>query len=133
MYKTKAFTLLESLLVLALTSFFLLTFTGSVKKIFTSIEEKLFFLSFEHFYQDTQKLSAARQKEMTLTISDHRISNNISSLAIPTSIHPSRSYNLDFSPSGGNSSLEKLQFLTEDKSVTYQLYIGSGRYKKTEN
>ncbi|MGT2930009.1 competence type IV pilus minor pilin ComGD [Streptococcus dentasini] len=131
-YRIKAFTLLESLLVLFITSFLLLSFTGGVQHIFTDVQEKLFFLSFEHLYQDTQKLSNAQQKEMTLSISDGKVTNGVSSLAIPASVDPNQNYSLEFSPTGGNSSLEKLSFSTSEETVTYQLYIGSGRYKKTE-
>ncbi|WP_255266866.1 type II secretion system protein, partial [Streptococcus sobrinus] len=69
-FRTRAFTLIESLLVLAITSFLLLSFTGGVQQIFTGVQEKLFFLSFEHLYQDSQKLSNAQQKELTLRIAD---------------------------------------------------------------
>ncbi|HEO6996582.1 TPA: competence protein, partial [Streptococcus agalactiae] len=34
---------------------------------------------------------------------------------------------------GGNSSLAKIQFECYRKTVTYQLYIGSGNYRKKEN
>ena len=41
-------------------------------------------------------------------------------------------YQLVFDKSGGNSSLTKIQFHTENQAIDYQLYIGSGNYKKTE-
>lgn len=132
-FRTRAFTLIESLLVLAITSFLLLSFTGGVQQIFTGVQEKLFFLSFEHLYQDSQKLSNAQQKELTLRIADGQVTNGQESLSIPDSVRPNQTYSIEFSPAGGNSSLEKLTFTTKDGSVSYQLYIGSGRYKKTEN
>ncbi|EFQ56426.1 prepilin-type cleavage/methylation N-terminal domain protein [Streptococcus downei F0415] len=132
-FRTRAFTLLESLLVLAITSFLLLAFTGSVQQTFRGVQEKLFFLSFEHLYQDSQKLSNAQQKPLTLKVSDGQVTNGQESLTIPDTVKPSQSYSIEFSSAGGNSSLEKLTFSTKEGSVSYQLYIGSGRYKKTEN
>ncbi len=132
-FRTRAFTLLESLLVLAITSFLLLAFTGGVQQTFRGVQEKLFFLSFEHLYQDSQKLSNAQQKPLILKVSDGQVTNGQESLTIPATVKPSQSYSIEFSPAGGNSSLEKLTFSTKEGSVSYQLYIGSGRYKKTEN
>lgn len=132
-FQTRAFTLVESLLVLAITSFLLLAFTGGVQEVFAGVQEKLFFLSFEHLYQDSQKLSNAQQKTLTLNISEGQVTNGQESLTIPDTVRPSQPYTIEFSPEGGNSSLEKLTFTTEKGSVSYQLYIGSGRYKKTEN
>lgn len=133
MYQTKAFTLLESLLVLGITSFLLMAFTGGVQQTFSSVQEHLFFLSFEHLYEDSQRLSNSRQEELTLTVSEDQVSNGTAQVVFPETVHPAKRYEVTFSPSGGNSSLQKLEFKTKSGTVTYQLYIGSGRYKKTAN
>ena len=51
----KAFTLLESLLVLFVVSFLLLGLSGSVRAGFNQVQEQLFFLEFERLYQESLK------------------------------------------------------------------------------
>lgn len=130
---TRAFTLLESLLVLLVTSFLALSLTGSVKQIFDRMEENIFFLTFESLYRDSQKLSILQQSEQTLVISDKAISNTTTSLPVPASVEVLDSKKIVFDKAGGNSSLAKISFRTRQKLVTYQLYLGSGNYKKKES
>ena len=131
--KVKAFTLLESLITLAITAFLILSLSGGIEQTFASVEEQLFFLSFEHLYRDTQKFSALSKQEMTLTLDKGKISNGLETLDVPEHIKLGKDMTLHFDQAGGNSSLAKLSFQTPKKTVTYQLYIGSGQYKKTEN
>lgn len=130
-YRTKAFTLLESLLVLALVSLLALTLSGSVTSTFRAIEEKLFFLNFEQVYLDSQKLSSSQQTPVVLTLEDRQISNGYQNLTLPASLDLAADQEITFSAGGGNSSLAKISFQSPDETVTYQLYIGSGKYKKT--
>ena len=51
----KAFTMLESLLVLGLVSILALGFSGSVQSTFAAVEEQIFFMEFEELYRETQK------------------------------------------------------------------------------
>lgn len=51
--KVKAFTLLESLIVLSVVAFMTLVFSTSFNNIFRQVEETIFFISFEHLYRDT--------------------------------------------------------------------------------
>lgn len=132
-YRTKAFTLLESLCVLFLMSFLLLSLSSSVKGIFARVQEELFFLSFEQLYRQTQRLAISRQKEMLFSIDQESISNQDSQLKLPKGMTVDKAYRLKISQSGGNSSLSKIVFTSQHKTVTYQLYIGSGNYKKTED
>ena len=131
--RVSAFTLLESLVVLLITSFTVIALSASVSQVFKSIEEELFYLSFEQLYRDTQKLSCVKQEKMTLHISEAIISNGVSEINIPDLVQVPKDYTIHFNQSGGNSSLSKVIFKTLDKEVSYQLYIGSGNYKKTEN
>ena len=134
MSRIKAFTLIESLVTLAITSFLILSFSGSITQTFAKVEEHLFFLSFEHLYRDTQKLSVYQRQDMTLILKSEYISNGVEVLKISKDVKLERNKTLHFVQAGGNSSLEKLVFQTSDeKRVTYQLYIGSGQYKKTES
>ena len=64
----KAFTVLESLLVLMISSFILLALSSSVQATFEQIQEKIFFLEFEHFYQESQKLSVSSQRKLVLEV-----------------------------------------------------------------
>ena len=127
-----AFTLIESLLTLAISCCMVIMLSGSVNHIFQSVDETLFFLSFENLYRDTQKLASIKQESQTLQISQDAISNGITSVKVPKTVLVDKNYQLVFDKSGGNSSLTKIQFHTETQAIDYQLYIGSGNYKKTE-
>ena len=128
----RAFTLIESLLTLAISCFMIIMLSGSVNHIFQSVDETLFFLSFEKLYRDTQKLASVKQESQTLQISQDAISNGVTSVRIPKTVSVAQNYQLVFDKAGGNSSLTKIQFHTENQAINYQLYIGSGNYKKTE-
>lgn len=129
--KIRAFTLLESLLVLSLVSLLTLFLSGSVTSTFGGIEEKLFFLNFEQVYLDSQKLSSSQQTPVVLTLSDRQISNGYQTIQLPASLDLVQEQSITFSAGGGNSSLAKIGFRTRNEQVTYQLYIGSGKYKQT--
>ena len=117
----RAFTLLESLVTLAVVAFLTLSLSGSVTGIFQQVETNLFYLRFEYLYRDSQRLAAAKDK----------ISNGKSSLVIPKNIHLDKGQTLVFDAKGGNSSLTKIRFSSDKEVVTYQLNMGSGKYKKT--
>ena len=127
-----AFTLLESLLTLGISCFIIMMLSGSLNGIFQNVEEKIFFLSFENLYCDTQKLANARQQSLTLTVSQEEVSTDFSAVKLPPSVKVDKTYQVNFDKAGGNSSLAKLTFQTSDKEFNYQLYLGSGKYKKTE-
>ncbi|MBJ8350203.1 competence type IV pilus minor pilin ComGD [Streptococcus zalophi] len=129
-YRIKAFTLLESLLTLATTSFLVLSLFASVSTILTQMEERLFFLNLEYLYQDTQKLSLASQKKRSITFNNQTVSTNRAVLKIPQSVHLKENLIITFNQAGGNSSLKKIIFETDHQTIRYQLYIGSGKYKK---
>lgn len=127
-----AFTLLESLLTLGLSCFIVIMLSNSVSSIFQTVEEKLFFLSFEHCYRDTQKLASLKQGNQILTISQDGISNSVAHISLPEMVSVVENYKIVFDNAGGNSSLAKVKFQTKNQAIDYQLYIGSGNYKKTE-
>lgn len=131
--RLSAFTLLESLLTLSLLTFFAISLSGSIHSVFRQAEELLFFLRFEHLYTDSQRLAVTSQQPVSLTIQSRAISNGYQSVELPQSVSLEKDVHLTFDQEGGNSSLAKVQFQTEDKSIAYQLYLGSGRYKKTAN
>lgn len=120
-------------MVLMISSFILLALSSSVQATFEQIQEKIFFLEFEHFYQESQKLSVSSQRKLVLEISNQEISNGYARLPIPKGIQAPESTQIYFDKAGGNSSLSKVQFQTKEGLVTYQLYIGNGKFKKTTN
>lgn len=130
--RLKAFSLIESLVVLVLISFLTLSLSGSVQQVFRKSQETIFFLTFEQVYVDSQKLALSARQEILLEIGEEHISNGYQDLELPKSIQLVQPLTLHFQESGGNSSLAKVQFQTKDGLVTYQLYLGSGRYKKTK-
>lgn len=81
---------------------------------------------------DTQKLANARQQILTLTVSQEEVSTDFSIVKLPPSVKVDKTYQVNYDKAGGDSSLAKLTFQTSDKEVNYQLYLGSGKYKKTE-
>lgn len=129
----RAFSLLESLVTLTLVSFLLLSLSGSVQDVFRKSQETIFFLTFEQLYRDSQKLAISSRQSLTLEIQEERISNGHQSINLPDSVQIEKPLSLRFQENGGNSSLAKVQFQTQDGLVTYQLYLGSGRYKKSKN
>jgi competence protein ComGD len=123
---------MESLLTLVLVSFLTLSLSGTVQALFRKSQETLFFLSFEQVYVDSQKLALSTRQDIFLELEGHQVSNGYQELNLPASIQLVQPLTLHFQETGGNSSLAKVQFQTADGLVTYQLYLGSGRYKKTK-
>ena len=133
-WETRAFTLLESLLTLAITSFLVLTLTASVATIFDRAKETLFFIEFEQLYVESQQLAIQSHQQVVLEVEAGKIGNGYQQIELPSTVAPEKSYRIVFDAgTGGNSSLQKVVFQTAHQSVAYQLYIGSGRYKKSES
>ena len=130
--QVKGFTLIESLLVLLVVSFVLSGLSSSVSYLYQKTQESLFFSSFESLYRHAQRYSASGQKNDTIRVSQNQVSSQIQQLQMPKTIQAVKDYTIALDSSGGNSSLQKIQFRCGDRTVSYQLYIGSGRYKKTE-
>ena len=83
----RAFTLLESLVTLAVVAFLTLSLSGSVTGIFQQVETNLFYLRFEYLYRDSQRLAAAEGTNIELQLTKDKISNGRTSLSIPENIH----------------------------------------------
>lgn len=130
-FQTRAFTLLESLLVLFLVSLLALSLSGAVSRTFAKVEENLFFTGFEQLYLDSQRFSSSQQTPVQLKVTGQEVSNGYQLLQLPKTVQVQENKTIEFSADGGNSSLTKLVFRTQTESIAYQLYIGSGKYKKT--
>lgn len=130
--KNKAFTLLESLLTLFVVSFLAVSLSGTVQTAFRSVQEEVFLWEFEAIYKDSQKLAASSHQSVSLTIGEQEVTNGHQAVEVPRNVEVLEEKTIQFEENGGNSSLSRIRFRLNRKTVTYQLYIGSGRYKKTE-
>ncbi|MGU7982906.1 competence type IV pilus minor pilin ComGD [Streptococcus suis] len=130
--KNKAFTLFESLLTLFVISFLAISLSGTVQTAFQSVQEEIFLWEFEGIYKDSQKLAASSHQKVSLAIGGQEVTNGHQTVQVPKKVEVLEEKTITFEENGGNSSLTKIRFRFSRKTVTYQLYIGSGRYKKTE-
>ncbi|HFU4433451.1 TPA: competence type IV pilus minor pilin ComGD [Streptococcus suis] len=130
--KNKAFTLFESLLTLFVISFLVISMSGTVQTAFRSVQEEIFLWEFEAIYRDSQKLAASSHQTVSLAIGGQEVTNGHQAVEVPRNVEVLEEKTIQFEENGGNSSLTKIRFRFSRKTVTYQLYIGSGRYKKTE-
>ena len=73
--RIRAFTMLESLLVLGIVSLLALGLSSSVQSTFAAVEEQIFFMEFEELYRETQKRSLASQQKMNLMLEERSIGN----------------------------------------------------------
>ena len=130
--RIRAFTMLESLLVLGIISLLALGLSGSVQSTFAAVEEQIFFMEFEELYRETQKRSLASQQKMNLVLEERSISNGYQKLAIPKGIQLQSTQSITFDKAGGNSSLSNVRFQTRKEVVRYQLYLGNGKIKRIQ-
>lgn len=100
--------------------------------VFQSVQEEIFLWEFEAIYKDSQKLAASSHQSVSLTIGEQEVTNGHQAIQVPRKVEVLEEKSIKFEENGGNSSLTKIRFRLSRKTVTYQLYIGSGRYKKTE-
>lgn len=128
----RAYTLLESLLTLFMISFVTILLSSSVHGVFTGVEEQVFFLEFERMYKTSQQLAISSNRPVVLDFTTSTISNGYERLTLPSTVKLQQEQQILVDHHGGNSSLAKIEFLTKEKKISYQLYLGSGNYKKTE-
>ncbi|MGT2951462.1 competence type IV pilus minor pilin ComGD [Streptococcus cuniculi] len=106
--------------------------SSSVHRIFTGVEEQVFFLEFERMYKTSQQLAIFSHRPVVLDCTVSTISNEYDRLKLPSTVQLQQEQQILLDHHGGNSSLVKIEFLTKEKKISYQLYLGSGSYKKTE-
>lgn len=128
----RAFTMLESLLVLGIVSLLALGLSSSVQSTFAAVEEQIFFMEFEELYRETQKRSLASQQKMNLILEETSIGNGYQKLAILKGIQLQSNQSITFDKAGGNSSLASVRFQTRKEVVRYQLYLGNGKIKRIQ-
>ena len=130
--RIRAFTMLESLLVLGIVSLLALGLSSSVQSTFACVEEQIFFMEFEELYRETQKRSLASQQKINLMLEETSIENGYQKLAIPKGIQLQSNQSITFDRAGGNSSLASVRFRTRKEVVRYQLYLGNGKIKRIQ-
>ena len=130
--RIRAFTMLESLLVLGIVSLLALGLSSSVQSTFEAVEEQIFFMEFEEFYRETQKRSLASQRKINLMLEERSIGNGYHKLTIPKGIQLQSNQSITFDKAGGNSSLASVKFQTREEVVRYQLYLGNGKIKRIQ-
>ena len=130
--RIRAFTMLESLLVLGIASMLALGLSSSVQSTFAAVEEQIFFMEFEELYRETQKRSLASQQKINLIMEERSIGNGYQKLGIPKGIHLQSNQSITFDKAGGNSSLASVRFQTRKEVVRYQLYLGNGKIKRIQ-
>ena len=130
----RAFTLIESLLVLAITSFIIVLFSTSLSNVVHLVRGELFVAQFEQLYKNTQFQAAATGQKQALAVTSGQLSYLGKQLKVPTEVDFTP-FSVKFDEAGNNSSLQKIKIYLpyEHKNVVYQLEIGSGKYKKTIN
>lgn len=130
MYRIKALTLLESLLVLFLCSSVLFLFSGSVKQSVRIARAEIFILQFERLYKDTQRMAGLKGQQ-TLSASNGTLYSHEEVLKVPEEVEIN-DFSITFDQKSGNSSLQKITIFLpyQKKTISYQLEIGSGKYKK---
>lgn len=131
--RVRGFTLLESLLVLVISTSLVLLLSSQIQPIFVQVRTQLFFLEFQHLYRESQKLSQVKGESITLNFTGREISNGYEVVSLPAEVVGPDNMQINFDKLGANHSLAKISFRAGDRTVNYQLYLGSGKYKKTED
>ncbi|MFV0556563.1 MAG: competence type IV pilus minor pilin ComGD [Lactovum sp.] len=129
--KNKAFTVLESLLVLMISAFLLFSFSLSFENTLHVIKGELFVARFEQAYKDTQLQASALVEVRTFSVSNGILKAGDEKIEIPEEVLVS-DFAIKFNKQGNNSSLKKITIYlpNQSKKITYQLEMGSGKYKK---
>ncbi|MGT2968797.1 MULTISPECIES: competence type IV pilus minor pilin ComGD [Streptococcus] len=114
-------------------TFLTILLSSSIHSVLTGVGERLFFLEFETMYRTSQQLAIASHRSVVLELVGSTISNGYGRLKLPSTLQLKQEQQIVLDYHGGNSSLVKIEFLTkQQKKIIYQLYLGSGNYKKTE-
>lgn len=128
----KGFTLIEALLVLMITSFILLYFSSDLTKTLKFVQNQLFILTFENAYKDAQADAGLLGIRTSFSSKNEILMSRSEIINVPNEILID-DFNIIFNEKGENSSLSKIKIRIplENKIITYQLEMGSGKYKET--
>ncbi|MDR1568090.1 MAG: prepilin-type N-terminal cleavage/methylation domain-containing protein [Streptococcaceae bacterium] len=137
----KAFTLIESLLVLLVISVLSLITISNYQKEQAKFGELLFIEALEMNIRDAQRFSALNETPYLLGIEDNQFymkseadNKLLWRYSLPENIQCAR-FNIRFKENGNISSIERaftVRLAHLEKQISYQFLIGSGQYKKEE-
>lgn len=131
-FPIRAFTLFETLLVLSVTSFLTLIFSSALTQTVHLVRGELFVLQFENDFKNTQEDAAFLEKSELLSFQNSVLKVEDETVKLPKEVQMT-DFSIQFDAKGENSSLKKIRIFLPyaAKTVTYQLEMGSGKYKKT--
>lgn len=131
-FQIRAFTLLESLLVLSITAFVILLFSMNFLTVIHIVKGELFILEFENDYKDTQEDAALLGQDEMMMFKNGSLIIEDKNVSVPAEVK-FQDFSICFNEKGENSSLSKIQISLpyETKTIHYQLEMGSGKFKKT--
>lgn len=130
----RAFTLLESLLVLLIVSFITLFFSAELTQTVHLFKGELFVLQFENLYKMSQENAALQSSSENLESKNGKLIYENKEIDIPKEVEMAE-FLIKFDEKGENSSLQKIKVYLpyEKKTILYQMEMGSGKYKKRIN
>ncbi|GFH41123.1 competence protein [Lactococcus insecticola] len=133
----RAFTLLESLLTLAVTSFLILIFSVTFQKTVHVIRGEIFVLQFENILKNQQTQAVTNAEVRSLSASDGTVFVNGAKYHVPSETLFS-DFSIAFKENGNIQSIKQAKIVISlpfenDKKISYQLQLGSGQYRKTSS
>lgn len=131
----RAFTLLESLLTLAITCLLILLFSTTFQNTVHVIRGELFVLQFESILKNQQAQAVTGAVSRSLSASNGNVLVNGAVLHVPAETQFS-DFEIVFKETGNIQSIKAAKIVIHlpfegGKQITYQLQLGSGQYKKT--
>lgn len=133
--QTRGFTVFESLLVLTITCSFIILFETNFRQTVHIIRGELFVLEFENKLKHQQSQAITRAEVRKISATNNVISLNGEVLLVPKETIFS-DFDITFNPNGNIQSIKRAKIVVQlpyhdNQTITYQLQLGSGLYKKT--
>lgn len=133
--RISAFTLLETLLVLAITCSIILLFEAKFQQTIHVVRGELFVLEFENKLKQQQSQAITKAEARKITAINNVIQINGEGLLVPEETIFS-DFDITFKANGNIQSIKRAKIVIRlpyhgDQTISYQLQLGSGLYKKT--
>lgn len=124
--------MLEALLTLFVTCLLILLFSSPMLAVLHAVRGELFVQELESLFKSTQYQAGARGKSQLISVKDGYLKTDYRSVKIPTDEVKITNFSLKYNERAGNSTLDKIiiRLPYEKKTISYQFYMGSGKYKK---
>lgn len=135
--QSRAFTLFETLLTLAVSCFIIALFSVTFQKAIHIIRGELFVLQFENTLKHQQVQAVTKAEMRSLSAVNGSVEVNGAALHVPKETVFS-DFIVTFKENGNLQSLKNAKIVITlpyeaGKQIIYQLQMGSGQYKKTTN